>query len=285
MGLSLRRGAAGPDVARLQEMVMALGYPLPRWGADGHLGSETLDAVTRLLAAHAQGWVDDDRDLVSTEEMGILETLYEATQAPLTLPGLEFHDLRTTATYDAVGGRRAWALVTGITLHQTACDFGAERPERWNTLHAHVGASREGHVFWCHDFDRVVWHGNELNGRTVGLEMEGNYAGVAGDRSTAWQPGNGALMVPTPELVTASCAAIRWICQVVAQHGGQVKYLFAHRQTAGSRRADPGAELWQQVALPMLAELGLSDGGPVFKIDNGRPIPEAWNPAYVGNEY
>jgi hypothetical protein len=286
MGLSLHRGAAGPDVTRLQEMVMALGYPLPRWGADGHLGNETLDAVTRLLAAHAQGWVDDDRDLVSDAEMATLEALYAATQATVVLPGLAFFDRRDTAARQGCcGGRRAWAQITGITLHQTACDFGREKPERWDTLHAHVGSSREGNVFWVYDFDTVVWHGNELNGATVGLEMEGNYAGIAGDRSTAWQPGRGPLMVPTPELVTASQGAIRWICQVVAQHGGKVEHLYAHRQTAASRRADPGADLWQAVALPMLAELALSDGGPAFKIDNGRTIPEAWNPAYVGNGY
>jgi hypothetical protein len=89
----------------------------------------------------------------------------------------------------------------------------------------------------------------------------------------------------TPELVKAAQDAIRWICQTVAAHGGKVVNLYAHRQTAGSRRADPGEEIWKQVALPMMAELSLSDGGPTFKIDNGRVIPEAWNPEYLGNVY
>ena len=94
-------------------------------------------------------------------------------------------------------------------------------------------------------------------------------------------------MVVTPELVYAAQEAIRWICQVVAQHGGMVQNLYAHRQTAASRRADPGQELWQQVAIPMIEALGLTDGGPTFKIDNGRPIPSMWNldPAYADNAY
>lgn len=284
----LIRGAKGPDVTSLQQQVLALGYPLPRWGADGSLGNETLDAVTHLLADHVRGYHDDDRDVVSNDEMGIIARLAAAQQTPVTLPDV-FHDLRFTAAQRGVGGRRPWTNITGITLHQVAVDFGREAPERWNTLQAHLGASREGHVFWVHDLEWIVWHANELNGPTVGLECEGNYCGVAGDVSTLWQPEGRkvSVQVPTPELVAAAQQAIRWVCAVVAQHGGRVRDLYAHRQTAGSRRADPGAELWQQVALPLLAdaELGLSDGGPEFKIDNGRPIPAAWNPAYSANGY
>lgn len=284
----MKRGDKGPAVVELQQMLIALGYALPRWGADGSLGNETLDAVTRFWADHSdQDYGNIDRDVIGDAELAAIKRCYaEVIQTQIALPGLTFYDRRATAARQGcLGGRRSWGQITGITMHQTACDFGREKPQRWDTLHAHIGASREGSVFWIYDFEQIVWHGNELNNSTVGLECEGNYAGVAGDRSTVWQPGGGELVTPTTQLVRASQEAIRWICQVVAQHGGQVRNLYAHRQTAASRRADPGAELWQQVALPMLEELRLSDGGSTFKIDNGRPIPEQWNPAYIGNVY
>lgn len=281
----LTRGSKGAAVVTLQKELLGLGYRLPRWGADGSLGNETLDAVTHCLADHGEGYVDADRNVVSDFELQLIQRVYAATQERPLLPGLQFYDQRAKAAGGCFSGRRAWTKITGITLHQTACDFGREKPDRWNTLHAHVGASREGNVFWVYDFELIVWHGNELNGFTVGLECEGNYPGVVDDHTTLWQPGGGNMMTVTPQLVTGAQGAIRWICTTVAQHGGQVKNLYAHRQTAASRRADPGEEIWKLVALPMMDELGLSDGGPTFKIDNGRPIPMAWNPMYQGNPY
>jgi len=281
----LTRGDKGQAVVELQERLLALGYALPRWGADGDLGSETLDALTRFLVDHGDGYADLDAGAVSDWELGHVQKIFNALSWPVPVPGKVFYDLRREASRKAVGGRRPWTKITGICLHQTACDFGAESPRRWDTLGAHIGASREGNVFWVHDLEFVVYHGNELNGFTVGLECEGNYPGLDGDTSTVWQPGGGALMTVTPELAKAAQEAIRWICATVARHGGKVVHLFAHRQTAGSRRADPGEEIWKQVALPIMAELSLDDGGPKFRIDNGRPIPEAWNPEYRGNAY
>lgn len=46
-------GAPGEDtgVARIQKLLIALGFPLPRHGADGRLGPETLGAVEKALTA------------------------------------------------------------------------------------------------------------------------------------------------------------------------------------------------------------------------------------------
>lgn len=61
--------------------------------------------------------------------------------------------------------------------------------------------------------------------------------------------------------------------------------LLAHRQASSSRQNDPGAQPWRDIAIPMMRELGLSDGGPGFKVDQGRPIPEAWDPTRKGIKY
>lgn len=191
-----------------------------------------------------------------------------------------FHDLRKSAAAIHVYGKRPWSKVTGICLHQTACVLG-ERPARWRTVGCHVGVTRGGQVMWLHDFTKLVVHGNGWNAQTVGIEMDGLYEGVAGDPKTLWDdpttPFREQGQTPTPELVEAARATVRWICAVVEANGGRVRALVAHRQSSDSRRNDPGSALWQAVALPLMADLGLSDGGPGFKIGTGRPIPHEWD--------
>jgi hypothetical protein len=273
----LHHGDKGPAVSDLQEQLVVLGYALPRWGCDGDLGTETLNAVTRFLADHAAGYADADPETVSDEERALIQQVYDTTGQKIPLPGRNFFDLRKESNRNDIQGRRTWQSIVGITLHQTACDFGHEKPARWDTLSAHMGANSEGDVLWVHDFEHIIWHANELNKPTVGLECEGLYPGIL--------DANGEPQIVTPALTAGAQGAIRFICATVAAHGGKVLYLYAHRQTAKTRQADPGEELWQKVAIPMLSALNLSDGGPTFKIDNGRVIPQQWNPAYRGNVY
>ncbi len=48
---TLKKGSRGDDVARLQTLLLAAGYPLPKYGADGIFGAETLAAVIAFQAA------------------------------------------------------------------------------------------------------------------------------------------------------------------------------------------------------------------------------------------
>lgn len=173
---------------------------------------------------------------------------------------------------------------TGICLHQTACLLG-ERQGRWDSVGAHVGVTRAGVILWLHDFDRIVWHGNGWNAGTIGIEIDGLYAGIGGDPSTVWDdpstPKREAALKPTDKQLAAAQTAIRWICGMVPT----IRALVAHRQSSESRRNDPGSEIWNGVALPMHAELGLSDGGVGFKLGTGRAIPEAWDPRCKGVKY
>lgn len=203
-------------------------------------------------------------------------------------PPTVLHDLRRSASQQHAYGRRSWDRITGICLHQTACLLG-QRPQRWQTIGAHLGVMRSGDVVWAHDFDKLVVHGNGWNTQTVGIEIDGLYAGVQGDNSTVWDdPSTSAHergMTPTAEAMEATRQAIRWICSEVARNGGEVKALVAHRQASSSRRNDPGSAIWQSVALPLHDELGLSDGGVGFTLGNGLPIPEAWDPRCKGTRY
>ena len=42
---TVRKGAKGNITKLIQEKLLSLGYKLPKWGADGSFGGETVDAV------------------------------------------------------------------------------------------------------------------------------------------------------------------------------------------------------------------------------------------------
>lgn len=185
--------------------------------------------------------------------------------------------------------RRDWSKVTGICLHQTACVLG-ERPQRWINCGCHVGITRGGQTLWLHDFDERVVHGHLWNAQTVGIEVDGLYAGdEARPLQTTWDdPSTSHRESPLPltnEAIAATRNAIRWIVNAVAAKGGRIRALVAHRQASRSRRNDPGSAIWKEVALPMMNELGLSDGGIGFKLGDGYAIPECWDPRCKGIPY
>ncbi len=285
----LKKRDTGEAVEKLQRALLALGYPLPRWGADGDLGVETLGAFWLFLRDHGNE-ADTEPELITDREQELLYTVHAQLPeviGPALADPTKFHDIRDSAKQTWVRGKRPWNRVTGITLHQTACVMG-ERPQRWGTLGAHIGITREGRVIWVHDFDKLCVHANNFNARTVGIEMDGTYEGVEGNERTFWRPKdepNRRPQVPTAELIEAAKATVRWIRDEVARHGGRIELLVAHRQASVDRQSDPGSALWQRVALPLHEELGLSDGGAGYTVGDGLPIPEAWDPRRVGVKY
>lgn len=240
---------------------------------DGKAGPNTIASIEAWISAN------------------VTETTNPSSPLP---PGIAFYDRRSTAAQSHGGGQwpvtdRPITNVTGICLHQTACNLG-ERVERYDTVGAHLAVTRAGKVIWLHDWDRRVCHGNGWNNGTVGIEIDGLYAGVEGDPSTVWDdpstPTREQGMVLTAETINAVKAAIRWIKADVERASGKVvNALVAHRQSSASRRNDPGSAIWKQIALPLHAELHMSDGGIGFKLDDGYPIPEAWDPRCTGQRY
>jgi hypothetical protein len=270
-------------------MLTELGYDLPRWGADGELGVETFEAFVQFLRDHGTE-ADEDAERISDAEYALLKQVHRATlDAPLgpQLATGRFHDLRILAGQKHVRGHRSWKQIRGITLHQTACRLG-ENPRRWAGVGAHLGVTRSGQVIWLHDVEKVVIHGNGFNASTIGIEMDGTYEGVEGDRRTFWRPKEDPRREPqnpTLELVEAAKSTIRWLCEHVKRHGGRLELLVAHRQASNQRRSDPGSALWQRVAMPLHEELRLHDGGPGHTVGSGYPIPEAWDSSRRGMKY
>ena len=201
---------------------------------------------------------------------------------------MQIIDRRREARPSIATWPRPWSKVTGICLHQTACNMG-ERPERYDTLNVHYVVTRAGKIIQLHDLTTATAHGNGWNNQTVGIEIDGLYAGVEGDSSTVWDdpstPSKETAQALTCETRESCKALIRHIVSATAIYGGKLGVLVAHRQSSSSRRNDPGSAIWTHIALPISAELGLTDGGIGFKLDTGYPIPESWDPRCKGIKY
>lgn len=290
----------GAGVVDLQKTLVDLGYPLPgstlpNGSFDGICGVETLMAASKVLQHHGQ-ISDPDPNIVSDVELAFIFALRDLLKKPIPVVPVSkaptmLVDRRKEALATWDRGQRLWTNVTGICLHQTACMMG-ERDARYDSIGAHVVVCRSGKVLWMHDFNRLIVHGNGWNARCVGVEIDGLYEGVDGNPATLWNdpstPYREVGQIPTAEAMESSRQVIRWICSEVADHGGQVKALVAHRQASGNRQNDPGSAIWKAVALPMHAELKLTDGGPGFRLNDsagGLPIPEAWDPSRRGIKY
>lgn len=170
--------------------------------------------------------------------------------------------------------------VIGITIHQTACVFGpANDPERKHRraldVSAHVTAFQDGTVVQGHPMRAYVWHGNGLNAHSIGLECEGVFDGVR-IPSRSNQISDQAL--------ASFCAGLKHCVDRGRSEGMPIKYIWAHRQSSSSRRADPGWEIWWKVAV----EYGENALGLQSRLnehfDSGRPIPKAWD-ARAAAEY
>lgn len=284
----LKRGDKGPDVVALQDKLIQLGYPLPRWGADGDLGQETIDAFALFMHAHgAEADINPDR--FEDEELAMIDRALAAEHVPGSY-GFDYVDLRTQSNRKNDHGPRSWKEITAIVLHQTACEL-AQNPTRMLNVGAHyvvAGLNSGRTVYHLHDEDRVIWHANAFNQRAVGIEVNGLYAGEEGNLATVWDdPSTKKRETPSrwsETTVPVTMDLCRSICERVRAHGGRVKFILPHRQASKDRENDPGSRLWKEVGVELQRELGLSDGGIGFTA-GGFPIPEIWDARCKGIHY
>lgn len=190
-------------------------------------------------------------------------------------------------------GPRPISQITGIVLHQTACRMS---PGAWKNVHAHAGVDQNGVAYQIYDWRDRVNHGHDFNATTVGIEFEGHFEGIQGAAWTHWVPVAGpndppipaarrVPMIPTKAQIESGRYLIVEILQWAQENGGEIKHVFAHRQSSDQRQGDPGSAIWKALGLWAQEEFGLTDGGPGYVIGTGLPIPEAWDPRYAGVKY
>lgn len=298
----MRYGDKGSDVEEMQEALLAHGYDLPEYGADGHFGDETNAAL--VAYSHNTGL-----PLTNPIPQRLLdELLWDAPEDP-DVPdppppsiGAEIFDFqdepweaRNPKKFKRVGGKpviREPSQVTGITIHQTAAKYGVapyqihaaggdERlalARRSLRVACHVMAFHNGFLAWPNPLEWYVYHGNGFNAFELGIEIDGNYPGVRGGKT--WN-GKKATEV-TPNLITAARAGIELLVREGRKLGMPIEYIHAHRQSSATRRDDPGEELWELVVLEFAVPvLGLKvERQRVLR--DGRPIPLEWDPDGYG---
>lgn len=284
----MSKGDQNNKVKELQRALIRIGYPLDRWGADGQVGGETLAAIAEFC---------DDKGLEETDlDSGIVRGwIVDAIMAEAMITTTSVHPLIEDVRHDEYTKwrrRNKIKNIDTICLHQMAVKDSDDKGwHRWRRLAIHwvVTCGDWSKAYQLHDFDLRVPHGHGWNGRSVGFEFEGYFSGVGVEERYFWKPKsrpNRKPMVPTERQLEAGRVAVRHTVEQIAQLGGEIKFIGAHRQSYGMKRSDPGSLIWQGVALPMIKELGLKEAPTLsHRKYPGKPIPEAWNPENKGVKY
>lgn len=208
-------------------------------------------------------------------------------QHPSLFPPKRLRDGSSQATSKTSRGKtvvRDPATIDGIVLHQTACVFGpaADRSKahrRALGIPAHAVAFRDGVFAAPAPLTWWLYHGNGLNGHTLGLEVEGCYPGLVGKPSTLW----GGTETPLDEVTIATArAALAWLVVQGRALGMPLRYVYAHRQSNIGKPSDPGEGLWRALAVEYAVPvLGMETR--TRYTDGGRAVPRQWDPTGVGD--
>lgn len=163
--------------------------------------------------------------------------------------------------------------IDSITIHQTACHFaaakGQERHRRALGVAAHCVAFNTGEVVLSAPLLWHVNHGNKLNPRSLGLEIEGKFPGFPDKRSRFSDR-------LTPDGIWSACAGLQLLVQGGREIGCPIKYIHAHRQSSDSRASDPGWEIWRKIVLGYAVAVLRLEIEPDRTWGDGRSIPDSW---------
>jgi hypothetical protein len=264
----------GPHVKRLQELLDGLGNQFDTGDNDGIYGPKTEFAVQQFQA-FARLTVDG---IVGQQTWkALLEKTDVLRDDGQVIDGVLF-DRRGMHKKPKLWERyRAPGDVIGVCLHQTSCSMPS-KASGWDRLSAHVGITQEGKVILVNGFDSMIWHAQKLSARTIGIEIEGNFFGDESKPWSLWKPGGGP-----DHLNEKMMVALDTLYDYLEDWFGRFskwKYIHAHRQSSKARRSDPGAEIWNAVAIPWMQRSGADDGGEGFYLWKGRPIPNSWDVRY-----
>lgn len=169
--------------------------------------------------------------------------------------------------------------VTGLCFHITACLFGVSpsavkraggdrrlaRNERARRIPAHATVFRDGDAVVPFDLRAYLYHGNALNERTLGVEIESKDGTITLEQRRTLGP-----LVP-------------WLVEQAKIEGMVIHEAWGHRQSNGIKPNDPGLEVWRDVVIPLsdlhdLTRTIVAVPGSTSKVKHGLPIPKTWDP-------
>lgn len=260
---------------------------IARWQAgedlevDGKLGRDTLGALEDEWRAeeraHRVGARTDEDDSANDEP---------------TLPDwlVDLQDAPRIRKRGLPKGSRGWHGITGITLHQTAVDFGGPEHARVIDVPVHAMTFQDGRACLLNPPTALMYHGNGFNGRDIGVEVSCRAAGIEGvfakrrgdpGPNTLWRSPSSPDATPleaSDQQLDATRKLVRFYVELTKRMGGAIEFIHAHRQSSAQRESDPGSRIWQEVGIWAQQEFDLSAGPPGWCLDGGMPIPTAWDP-------
>lgn len=307
------------DFLPVKQALQAEGLLAREYGLDDGLDPETWTALFSYAAAHDLEWSLEAYESENGEvPQAVLDALLAGPVAFAAEEPLIFDDyperggdregdregdgevpvFDLTAKHPLKKGEpglRPVGDITTIVLHQTAVKFGTtdamrrkygERGalhRRFYDVACHAAALMNGDVLLVNAWRSYVYHANAANRCSLGIEIEGLYAGLAGDPRTVW--GGKPAHTLSRQTIAAARQATRLAVEQGRALGCPITRLAAHRQFSDSRIADPGQEIWQEVGLWAAAELGLTIDYDLFDRENnvGRKIPSEWDPSGTVN--
>ena len=260
----------GPEVKRVQEDLDELGYSLGKYGPDSWYGKSTAAAVAAFQTA--AGLKPDS--IVGPKTWAKLDEIMAGDENRLK----EENDNIIIDIMDKYPNPRLYSRsrspnqhINTVVLHQMGV-YVTDTAHRVRSLNGHIALLQSGDVVLVNSPKDYIWHAQELSD-AISIEVNGLFAGI---------PTKSAPQILSDNMIEGATLIKNWLVDWFAKEGLEWKYLCAHRQSKNSRRADPGYEIWNHIALPWIEEMGLSDKGPDWCIGSGKPIPKEWNPSYSG---
>ena len=276
----------GPEVVRLQEILMTLGYDIGSRGPDGEFGPDTANAVQMFQRRYG---------LISDGTVGELETwplLLDALKAKVSdhpkaeqvlalVDRREKHD--PPGLYRPEKSPRVWTgegdnVIRGVLLHQTGTII-YDKPRIFDICNSHIVVLRDGTITLVNPMEWHLEHAGVLSPSTIAIEFHGNMLGVHGDSDTVWNEGADTDDL-TENQLAASEMLFSWLNFQFEKNGGKWEYVYAHRQCNKDRRADPGSEIWSKIGVKWNEWLGNNAKSSWdFTSADGLPIPRQWDPS------
>jgi hypothetical protein len=150
-----------------------------------------------------------------------------------------------------------------------ACCFRRKDPLKdYLRLKAHFAILPDGRILQIHPVRELVWASNGFNNGSVAVEFAGNFPDMKGKW---WQGDKFGRNQVTPAQIEAGRKLVRHLVKTMG-----LRTILAHRQSSATRENDPGPDIWYGVGQWAVDTLGLKDGGPGFKVGEGKPIPDLW---------
>ncbi len=264
----------GPAIVRLQELGDLLGYDTgPN---DGIFGKDTEDAV-RGVQGHLGIKVDGICGPITWRAM---RKAADGGVIHVRPPGLpiapDVYDRRGKHPHPKLYKcERKLATINSIVVHQTGCKM-PHTAKGWDRLNGHIGVTRDGDVILVNGFEDFIHHAQRLSGRSLCVEIAGNFRGLMNKANTLWKGGGGPHTL-TYGQVAGLTKAFDFIVGEAERTDMHLEFVHAHRQSKGTRIADPGEEIWKKIGQIWQGLLQATDGGNSYSVGSGRPIPREWD--------